>query len=310
MDDGWSGTAVPGAADGSGGAAWASRVDRHDLMFAEITEELVVAARLGDGDLVLDVGCGAGATALAAARRVGSGSVVGADISAPLLAVAAERARDAGAANVRFENADVQVHRLPAAGFDVVLSRFGMTFPEDPGRAWANVARTLRPGGRLAFSCFHDLASSEYLVLLRSAVATVLGDRDVPELDGPDESGPAFLAEPDGIRGFLAAAGFADVEVVDSAATFWMGHEPDDAAEFVLGMVPARALLETLTPGERSAVRTALTALLSSRASADGVRLGAGTWTVTARHAEHDHGSDFVATTSRLRSAAAGRWTT
>ena len=78
----------------------------------------------------------------------------GVDVSAAMVARAAGSAREAGLANVRFENADAQTHRFPAAEFDLLYSRFGVMFFADPTAAFTNLRAALRPGGRLAFICW------------------------------------------------------------------------------------------------------------------------------------------------------------
>ena len=97
---------------------------------------------------VLDIGCGSGQITREAARMAQAGSALGVDISAPAI----DRARDLAHAeeihNVTFECADAQVCPFPRARFDLAMSRFGTMFFDDPGAAFENVGRALRPGGR------------------------------------------------------------------------------------------------------------------------------------------------------------------
>src|ERR671912_1349377 len=81
------------------------------------------------------------------------GSVLGLDLSGPMLETATARADNAGLTNVKFERGDAQVHALPEAGFDGIVSRFGGMFFDDPHAAFANLARALRSRGRPAFAC-------------------------------------------------------------------------------------------------------------------------------------------------------------
>src|SRR6266487_3070973 len=84
-------------------------------------QKIIDAQIAPPGERVIDVGCGCGDTTIALAQRVGpTGLVLGVDISAPMLERAAETARAADLANVRFENADAQTHRLSPGAFDVV----------------------------------------------------------------------------------------------------------------------------------------------------------------------------------------------
>ena len=100
-------------------------------------------------DRVLDIGCGAGQTTRDAARIAAAGNAVGVDISAGMIARAQVLTDAEGLRNVRFEQADAQVHRFPSEHFDVVISRFGTMFFADPIAAFSNIRRALRSEGRL-----------------------------------------------------------------------------------------------------------------------------------------------------------------
>src|SRR5438094_770473 len=115
------------------GPKWVSFQKVIDAQIAPLGERAMDRAGIAPGERVIDVGCGCGDTTIALARRVGpAGLVLGIDISAPMLERAAETARAADLANVRFENADAQTHRLSPGAFDVVYSRFGVMFFADP----------------------------------------------------------------------------------------------------------------------------------------------------------------------------------
>ncbi|MHB8574071.1 MAG: class I SAM-dependent methyltransferase [Dehalococcoidia bacterium] len=108
---------------------------------------LIEAAGLTGHERVLDLGCGAGHTALAAAPH--AASVVAVDVTPEMLAVAADLAAQRGVSNVEFRQADVAALPFPAASFDVVTSRYSAHHYADPAMAFAEAARVLRPGGRL-----------------------------------------------------------------------------------------------------------------------------------------------------------------
>jgi ubiquinone/menaquinone biosynthesis C-methylase UbiE len=133
------------------------------------------AARLQPGERVLDVGCGFGTTTIEAADCVAPlGRVLGVDISAAMLEPARQPVAAAGTGNIELLEADAQVHPFEAGAFDVVISRFGLMFFEDPDAAFANLARALRPDGRLVFVCWPDPMKSEWVaVALGVAVAQV-----------------------------------------------------------------------------------------------------------------------------------------
>lgn len=105
--------------------------------------------------------CGRGHTSLALADRLGStGSVVGVDISAPMLEVALHRSCANPSLAVTFRQVDTQTDDLGRGLFDAAFSRFGVMFFSDPETAFANIRKTLKPGGRLAFICWRSLAEN------------------------------------------------------------------------------------------------------------------------------------------------------
>src|SRR5262245_44830547 len=161
------------------------------------------------GERVLDVGCGCGDTTLELARRVGrEGSVVGIDVSTPMLERALESVRAAEFANVVLWNADAQMHTLPPAAFDLVYSRFGVMFFVDPAQAFTNLGRALRPGGRVSFVCWQALELNPWMAVPMAAAAREITFAARP---GPEAPGPFSFADPDRVRRVLGKAGLADV---------------------------------------------------------------------------------------------------
>lgn len=103
------------------------------------------------GSRVLDIGAGTGDQTLMAARRVGpQGMVLATDVSATMLALTLEAAREAGLANVETRVMDAQELELESGSFDAAVARFSLQFVPDVGRALAEVQRVLTPGGRFA----------------------------------------------------------------------------------------------------------------------------------------------------------------
>jgi ubiquinone/menaquinone biosynthesis C-methylase UbiE len=108
---------------------------------------------LSSGDAVLDLCCGAGASALPAARAVGpSGTVLGLDVAEPLLALARERAATLGLGNVSFRECDATATGLESGSFDAVVCVFGVFFAADMPEFVAEMWRLVRPGGTLAIT--------------------------------------------------------------------------------------------------------------------------------------------------------------
>ncbi len=201
--------------NGESGRNWVERQDQFDASNATWADLLLATAAPAAGERVLDVGCGCGATTLAAARGVGpGGQAVGADLSEPMLGVARGRAERAGVPNTAFAVADAQTDDLAALGgdgrglpYDLAISRFGVMFFDDPPAAFANVAAAVRPGGRLTFVCWGPLAHQEWLTVPLGAAAPVLGVT-------PGEGGPPpmlSLADADDVTGLLRKSGWAEV---------------------------------------------------------------------------------------------------
>ena len=108
---------------------------------------------LAAGDSVLDLCCGAGASAIPAARAVGSaGRVLGIDVAEPLLELARARAARAGLANIEFRYEDATCTGLPDGYFDAVVCVFGVFFAPDMPAFAAEMWRLVRPGGVLAIT--------------------------------------------------------------------------------------------------------------------------------------------------------------
>lgn len=265
--------------NGNDGEHWVSHAARQDRMLSGTTAYLLDAAGVRDGDTVLDIGCGCGDTTLQAALRAGRGSALGVDLSAVMLAEARRRAEREPRASVRFEQADAQVHPFPDAGFDEVISRFGVMFFDDPHAAFANLHRALHPGGRLAFLCWQEPAANEFFrVPLAAAAAHV----PLPEHGDPDDPGPFSLARPERIRDLLAAAGFRDLSVEPVTTSMWVGENVSDVMDYFLGLGMVRAMLAAVSPEDGAAVGRAVSDALTRHQGPDGVRLGGAAWLVSA----------------------------
>jgi arsenite methyltransferase len=118
----------------------------------ELTERLTRTLCVGPGDVVLDVGSGLGTSALVIARAA-SCAVIGVDLSATNIERAATRAAEAGfAGRVRFLEADAEALPLPDASVDGVVSECSLCLVPDKRAAVREIARVVRPGGRVAIS--------------------------------------------------------------------------------------------------------------------------------------------------------------
>lgn len=264
------------------GRTWAMLHERLDRQIGPIGKAAMARAAFRAGDRVLDVGCGCGETSLDIAGHVAPGEVTGLDASAALLEIARDTARGRGVSNLLFRQGDAQVEALPPASFDVLFSRFGVMFFEDPQAAFSNLRRALRPGARLAFCCWRTPAENQWLSVPLQAAAHLLPPS--PPSD-PQAPGPFAFADRDRVSGILAGAGFADVEV--EPLDLMMGTDPLDEAVFQsLRMGPLGASLREMgAPDDLKAeVEAALRAALEPHVEDGVVRLPAAAWIVSARN--------------------------
>jgi SAM-dependent methyltransferase len=264
--------------DGPAGEHWAAEQARYDRINIQFGERIVTGLNAEPGERVLDVGCGNGALCLAVAPVVAPGGTVhGLDISGPMLATAARRASQAGLDNVTFENGDAQVHALPDFAFDAVVSRFGVMFFEDPGVAFANLARTLRPGGRIVFTCWQELARNEWLMVPAGAALAFV---PMPDLGRPGQPGPFSLSDPERIRAALTA--FNDITVEEVIAPMRLGDTTDEVVDFIQRTDMAQTLMKDVDDDTASAAWAAVSEALGPYASPEGVTLNGAAWLVQA----------------------------
>lgn len=260
--------------NGPVGRHWAEQQDRYDAMSGDLNDHLFAAAAIGDGDRVLDIGCGAGTVTRIAARLAGGGHAVGVDISAPLLDRARARTAAEGVTNVSYERGDAQTHPFPADRYDVAISRGGVMFFADHAAAFGNVARALRPGGRLVFVCPQpaspDIEESRAL----GTLAKLLGEQGAtasPE-SADARAAMASLSDPHHIHAALAA--YTDVTVTSLTIETYWGKDPADAVDFLLSRTPGASVPRV--------TRKAMEDTLTPYAGGRGVRMKARVWLVTA----------------------------
>jgi SAM-dependent methyltransferase len=264
--------------DGDQGDQWVEREEQMNRSLAAHLARLLEAASVGPSERVVDIGCGTGETTRACAERAVDGRVVGVDVSTAMLERARLRAADAGMTNVEFERGDAQVYPFAPAGFDLVVSRFGVMFFDDPLAAFTNIGRSVRSGGRLACVVWQEMDRNEWVTVVRDALA-VGRSLPVPPAGAP---GPFGLADRDRTGGILEAAGFAQVMFQDVAVPFFFGVDKESAFEFAQGIGIVRGFLDGLDDDLRTRALDAFRAAISARESGDGVVFDSRVWVITA----------------------------
>jgi SAM-dependent methyltransferase len=264
----------------SAGPTWVANQERLDAQIAPLGARMLARAGLAAGERVLDVGCGCGETTLEAARAVGdAGRVAAVDISEVMLARARERAEAAGLAHrIDWRRADAQTARFEDARWDAVVSRFGVMFFEDPVAAFANLARALRPDGRLAFVCWQAREKNPWMMAPAMAAAKHIPFGPPP---APDAPGPFAFGDADRVRGILARAGFVDVETeaVDGPLRL-AGETLEETVALFLQIGPVGAALREANPTEdqRARVVDAVRGAIEGFRTPRGFEAPAGAW--------------------------------
>lgn len=263
------------------GDTWARMQARLDRAFTPVTAALLSVAAPQPGEDVLDVGCGTGETTLALAGAVGDdGAVMGVDISEALLARARARA-DELVCDAEFHNADAATFDTEP-GFDLVVSRFGVMFFDDPVAAFANIHRLMAPGGRMVFACWQPPAENLWATLPMQALASLLPEQPVAD---PHAPGPFAFADPVRVEAILAAAGWQDITFDDLPFEMVVGEGEDpiaSAVQFNLRIGPAARLVRDAGPEAEAAAPTVLAAALAPYRKDDTVALPGAVWLVSA----------------------------
>ncbi len=205
-----------------------SALERNELPNAAVLASLgcgnpVAVAELREGERVLDLGSGGGIDVLLSAKRVGpTGRAFGLDMTDEMLALAQQNAADAGATNVEFLRGHIEAIPLPANSIDVVISNCVVNLAADKAAVFAEIARVLRPGGRMGVS---DIVAEDRLSAAERAergsyAGCIAGALSISEF-----------------RAGLESAGLADVTITPS-------HEVAD------GMISA--IIRASKPTERA----------------------------------------------------------
>ncbi len=271
---------------GQSGERWVAYQARLDAIMAVFGQAAIEAAAPATGEHVVDVGCGAGASSLDLANRVGAGGhVLGVDISEPLI----ERARTLAPqdAPVLFQVADASSAELPEGAFDILFSRFGVMFFDDPTAAFTHMRRALKPGARVAFVCWRSIAENDWVRLPMGAIKGLLPPMTQPN---PEAPGPFSFGDQGRLARVLTVAGFTDVAIspFDAPIPFGEGETRDaaidDAVKMTLEVGPLSRALADQPDDIRARASAAVRAAFAGCPGERSVMINGAAWIVTARN--------------------------
>jgi SAM-dependent methyltransferase len=271
--------------NGDSGTRWAANLARLDVMLEEFGEAAIAAANARTGEHILDIGCGSGTSTFPLAGQVGPGGhVLGVDISEQLVEIA--RAAMPAGAPVEFRCADAATAPLPAGSFDLLFSRFGVMFFDDPVAAFTHMRRALKPGGRLAFVSWRGAQENDWVRLPMAAIRDIV--EPVPA--DPHAPGPFAFGNRQRLADILAAAGFTTIDIApfDTSISYGRGATREEAIDDALDMAfqvgPLARALADQPDDLREKAAVAVRAAFAKRPGETSVLIDGAAWIVTARN--------------------------
>lgn len=259
------------------GQNWTTLQARMDANMAAIGDAALAFAQAKAGMAVLDVGCGTGVTSLALAEA--GAKVTGLDISRPMLALARERAAKAGL-DISFIEADASAYPF-APEFDLIFSRFGVMFFDAPVAAFANLRKSLKPDGRMAFVCWRTPAENPWASAPLLAAKPFLPEQPPPD---PLAPGPFAFADPKRLEDILAQSGFSAIRIERLDSVMTVGTDLGLAASQTLQIGPLSRAVGEVDEAARTAIIKAVQEAMAGFVRPDGeVAPAAACWLVSAR---------------------------
>jgi SAM-dependent methyltransferase len=267
--------------NGALGQRWVAMRQEIDRLVVPFGDAALKAAAPQRGERAIDIGCGCGETAIEIARMVGAtGSVLGLDVSQPMLAVARSRGALANCAHLAFREGDASEAALPA-NTDLLFSRFGVMFFSQPSPAFSHMRKSLRAGGRCVFVCWRAPRDNPWAMTPLSAARAAMGVTPAPA--DPNAPGPFAFADEERLRAIVSGAGFGDIDVQRFDATISLGATPRSAAESLVQVGPVSRLVREVGVEHLPIIVEAVERALAPLAAPDGhVSLNGSTWIVSA----------------------------
>jgi SAM-dependent methyltransferase len=208
-----------------------------------------------------------------AAARV---ACLGLDISRPMIAVAKARA-EAERAPAHFLAADAQSHVLEPGSFDMIISRFGVMFFDDPVAAFVSLRRGAISGAELRFFCWRGAFDNPFMTAAERAAGPFLPELPVRK---PDAPGQFAFADQARVRRILEDSGWRDIQI--DAADVACVIPKNELHSYVTRLGPVGMVLQEADAETRAKVIGALRAAFDPFVEGEEVRFTAACWNVCA----------------------------
>jgi ubiquinone/menaquinone biosynthesis C-methylase UbiE len=264
--------------NGLAGRAWVDAQQLLDRVFKPLESLLVEAVFAASGGRLLDVGCGAGGTTFAIARLLGAtGRCVGVDISDPMIAAARTRAEREGT-SASFIRADAQIYAFEPASFDMIISRFGVMFFEDPIQAFANLRRAATDDAEFRFVAWRSAGENPFMTTAERAAAPLLPNIAARQ---PDAPGQFAFADHRRVYRVLEESGWAEIDIrpIDASCTL----PEKELVGYLTRLGPVGRILHEADEQTRTQVIETVRAAFDPYVHGAEVRFNAACWMVCAR---------------------------
>ena len=250
------------------------------------SEAIFPSLQVGEGDSVLDVGCGFGDTAIRLAERVGPrGRVVALDCCEAFMEYGRRDAAAAGLDNLTFVNDDaLTAHFEPE--YDFVFSRFGTMFFANPVAGLRNMRTALKPGGVMTHIVWRAPVDNPWLSMAKEEVLRFLpAPGDDAQTCGP---GPFSMANQEMVTKMMEVAGYEDIVFERVDAPVLVGRTVREAMDFQLAVGPAGEVFREAGEAaeeKRGEIEAALSAAIEKQKSeADGIVMPSSSWVISGRN--------------------------
>lgn len=263
---------------GTEGQGWVEAQDLLDETFKPFEALLADAVEETSARCVLDVGCGTGGTTVAVARRLSAGDrCLGIDVSETMIDAARARAERDGVP-ATFICADAQTYAFEPATVDLVISRFGVMFFDEPVRAFANLRRAASGGAELRCVVWRSATENAFMTEAERAAEPFLPD---VSKRAPHEPGQFGFAARDRVQDILTESGWrnADIAPIDVPCAF-----PEAGLELYLTRLgPVGRALHAADDRTRAEVMAAVRPAFDRYRAGAEVRFTAACWMIRAR---------------------------